>query len=116
VVAGDKCSLSTGLTSADLPPRDFDPVRVEFATESISAHSLAGLGDGIDMPDRALCAALHWQALLSLYDQLHDGAGMRAASALSRASAAEARKPRGRPVAPNLKFVDLRGMDIASSK
>jgi alkaline phosphatase D len=38
VVAGDKHSFWAGLTSADLPPRAYDPVGVEFVTGSISAQ------------------------------------------------------------------------------
>ena len=55
-VAGDKHSFWAGLTSADLPPRAYDPVGVEFVTGSISAQGLVEIGDRIVKPDHALRA------------------------------------------------------------
>ena len=110
VVAGDKHSFWAGLTSADLPPRAYDPVGVEFVTGSISAQGLAELGDRIVKPDHALRALYytgeHHEIPAINYTLLH---GVRAALALSRTSAAEARKLHNPAVAPHLKFVDLGG-------
>jgi alkaline phosphatase D len=110
VVAGDKHSFWAGLTSADLPPRAYDPVGVEFVTGSISAQGLVELGDRIVKPDHALRALYytgeHREIPAVNYTMLH---GVRAALALSRMGAEEARKLRNPAVAPHLKFVDLGG-------
>jgi alkaline phosphatase D len=110
VVAGDKHSFWAGLTSADLPPRAYDPVGVEFVTGSISAQGLVELGDRIVKPDHALRALYytgeHHEIPAINYTMLH---GVRAALALSRTSAEEARKLHNPAVAPHLKFVDLGG-------
>ena len=110
VVAGDKHSFWAGLTSADLPPRVYDPVGVEFVTGSISAQGLVEIGDRIVKPDHALRALYytgeHREIPAINYTLLH---GVRAALALSRTSAAEARKLHNPAVAPHLKFVDLGG-------
>ena len=110
VVAGDKHSFWAGLTSADLPPRAYDPVGVEFVTGSISAQGLVELGDRIVKPDHALRALYytgeHREIPAINYTLLH---GVRSALALSRTSAAEARKLHNPAVAPHLKFVDLGG-------
>ena len=110
VVAGDKHSFWAGLTSADLPPRAYDPVGVEFVTGSISAQGFVEIGDLIVKPDHALRALYytgeHREIPAVNYMYLH---GVRAALALSRTSAAEARKEHNPAVAPHLKFVDLGG-------
>jgi len=110
VVAGDKHSFWAGLTSADLPPRPYDPVGVEFVTGSISAQGLVEIGDRIVKPDHALRALYytgeHREIPAINYTLLH---GVRAALALSKTSAAEARKLHNPAVAPHLKFVDLGG-------
>ena len=110
VVAGDKHSFWAGLTSADLPPRAYDPVGVEFVTGSISAQGLVEIGDRIVKPDHALRALYYTGEQREIpainYTLLH---GVRAALALSRTSAAEARKLHNAAVAPHLKFVDLGG-------
>jgi alkaline phosphatase D len=81
VVAGDKHSFWAGLTSADLPPRDYHPVGVEFVTGSISAQGLVELGDRIVKPDHALRALYytgeHHEIPAINYTLLH---GVRAAS------------------------------------
>jgi alkaline phosphatase D len=108
VVAGDKHSFWAGLTSADLPPRAYDPVGVEFVTGSISAQGFVELADRIVKPDHALRAlyytGAHHEIPAFNYTLLH---GVRAALALSETSAAEARKLHNPAVAPHLKFVDL---------
>jgi alkaline phosphatase D len=110
VVAGDKHSFWAGLTSADLPPRAYDPVGVEFVTGSISAQGFVEIGDLIVKPDHALRALFytgeHREIPAVNYTYLH---GVRAALALSQTSAAEARKLDNPAVAPHLKFVDLAG-------
>lgn len=110
VVAGDKHSFWAGLTSADLPPRAYDPAGVEFVTGSISAQGLVEIADRIVKPDHALRALYYAGERHDIpainYLLLH---GVRAALALSRTSAAEARKLRNPAVAPHLKFVDLGG-------
>jgi alkaline phosphatase D len=110
VVAGDKHSFWAGLTSADLPPRAYDPVGVEFVTGSISAQGLVELGDRIVKPDHALRALYYTGDRREIpainFTMLH---GVRAALALSRTSADDARKLRNPAVAPHLKFVDLGG-------
>jgi len=110
VVAGDKHSFWAGLTSADLPPRAYDPVGVEFITGSISAQGLVEIGDQIVKPDHALHALYytgeHREIPAINYTILH---GVRAALALSNTSAVEARKLHNPAVAPHLKFVDLNG-------
>jgi alkaline phosphatase D len=88
VVAGDKHSFWAGLTSADLPPRAYDPVGVEFVTGSISAQGLVEIGDRIVKPDHGLSALYytgeHREIPAINYTLLH---GVRAALALSRTSA-----------------------------
>ena len=110
VVAGDKHSFWAGLTSADLPPRTYDPVGVEFVTGSIWAQGLAELGDRIVKPDHALRALYytgeHHEIPAINYTLLY---GVRAALALSRTSGVEARKLHNPEVALHLKFVDLGG-------
>jgi alkaline phosphatase D len=110
VVAGDKHSFWVGLTSADLPPRAYDPVGVEFVTGSISAQGLAEIMDRIVKPDHALRALYYAGKDHKIpafnYALLH---GVRAALALSGRSAAEARKLRNPRVAPHLKFADFGG-------
>ena len=110
VVAGDKHSFWAGLTSADLPPRAYDPVGVEFVTGSISAQGFVEIGDLIVKHDDALRALYYTGEKREIpainYTYLH---GVRAALALSRTSAAEARKLHNPEVAPHLKFVDLGG-------
>ncbi|HEX6637704.1 MAG TPA: alkaline phosphatase D family protein [Steroidobacteraceae bacterium] len=110
VVAGDKHSFWAGLTSADLPPRAYDPVGVEFVTGSISAQGLAELMDRIVEPDHVLRALYYAGERHEIpafnYAILH---GTRAALALSHASAGEARKQRNPAVSPHLKFVDFGG-------
>jgi alkaline phosphatase D len=110
VVAGDKHSFWAGLTSADLPPRDYHPVGVEFITGSISAQGFVELGELIVKPDHPLHALYytgeHREIPAVNYLYLH---GVRSALALSQTSAAEARKLRNPAVAPHLKFVDQNG-------
>jgi alkaline phosphatase D len=110
VVAGDKHSFWAGLTSADLPPRAYDPVGVEFITGSISAQGFVEIGDLIVKPDHALRALYytgeHREIPAINYTLLH---GVRAALALSKTNAAEARKLSNPAVAPHLKFLDLAG-------
>jgi len=110
IVAGDKHSFWAGLTSADLPPRAYDPVGVEFITGSISAQGFVEIGDRIVKPDHALHALYytgeHREIPAVNYLYLH---GVRAALALSKSSAAEARKLSNPSVAPHLKFMDLNG-------
>jgi alkaline phosphatase D len=110
IVAGDKHSFWAGLTSADLPPRDYQPAGVEFVTGSISAQGLAEIMDLIVKPDHPLrplyYAGEHHEIPAFNYALLH---GVRAALALSNRSAAEARKLDNPAVAPHLKFVDLGG-------
>jgi alkaline phosphatase D len=110
VVAGDRHSFWAGLTSADLPPRAYDPVGVEFITGSISAQGFVELRDRIVKPDNPLRALYytgeHREIIAVNYMYLH---GVRAALALSQTSAAEARKQSNPAVGPHLKFVDLAG-------
>lgn len=110
VVAGDKHSFWAGLTSADLPPRAYDPVGVEFVTGSISAQGLAEIMDRIVKPDHGLRALYYagkdHEIPAFNYTLLH---GVRSALALSQATAAEARELRNPAVAPHLKFVDFGG-------
>lgn len=110
IVAGDKHSFWAGLTSADLPPRAFDPVGVEFVTGSISAQGLAEIMDRIVRPDHPLRALYYAGERHEIpafnYTLLH---GVRAALALSETTPAEARKLRNPAVAPHLSFVDFGG-------
>ncbi len=110
IVAGDKHSFWAGLTSADLPPRTYQPVGVEFVTGSISAQGLAELMDLIVKPDHPLRALYYAGEKHEIpafnYTLLH---GVRAAMALSETSAAEARRLHNPAVAPHLEFVDFGG-------
>jgi alkaline phosphatase D len=110
VLAGDKHSFWAGLTSADLPPRAYHPVGVEFITGSISAQGFVELRELIvkpDDPQRALYYTGEKREIPAVnYLYLH---GVRAALALSETGAAEARKKSNPAVAPHLKFVDLAG-------
>ena len=110
IVAGDKHSFWAGLTSADLPPRVYEPMGVEFVTGSISAQGLVEIMDRIVKPDHALRALYYAGEKREIpafnFALLH---GVRAALALSSMSADAARKLRNPEVAPHLKFADLNG-------
>ena len=100
VVAGDKHSFWAGLTSADLPPRVYDPVGVEFVTGSISAQGLVELGDRIVKPEHALRALYYTGEHREIPgDQLHAAARRaRRAGAVTneRRRSEEASQPGGR--------------------
>jgi alkaline phosphatase D len=111
IVAGDKHSFWAGLATADLPPRKYDPVAVEFITGSISALGLAeampyNIKD--DDPLRALyIVGPKEDSVPSLnFAILH---GVRAALALQQGDVAKARALRNPDVSPQLSFVDLAG-------
>ena len=111
IVAGDKHSFWAGLATADLPPRKYDPVAVEFITGSISALGLAeSLPYNIkdDDPLRALyIVGPNENATPSInFAILH---GVRAALALKDGDANKARALRNPDVSPQLSFVDLAG-------
>jgi alkaline phosphatase D len=107
VVAGDKHSFWAGLTSADLPPRDYHPMGVEFITGSISAQGFVELGELIVKPDHSAArAVLHRRAPRNPLGQLHVPARR-----ARRARVVEDERRRGAAscaipaVAPHLKFV-----------
>lgn len=111
IVAGDKHSFWAGLATADLPPRAYDPVAVEFTTGSISALGLAEASPYVikeDDPLRALyLVGTKEKFIPSLnFAILH---GVRAALALRDGDAAKARALRNAQVSPQLSFVDLAG-------
>ncbi len=110
LVAGDRHSFWAGLSSADLPPRAYDPVAVEFITGSISATNT---GEALpysikdDHPLRALYLfGPKGSAVPSLnFSILH---GVRAALALGD-GVEKARALRNPEVSPHLSFVDVAG-------
>jgi alkaline phosphatase D len=111
IVAGDKHSFWAGLATADLPPRAYDPVAVEFVTGSISALGFAEASPFVikeDDPLRALyLVGTKDDFIPSInYAILH---GVRAALALKDGDAAKARALRNPDVSPQLRFVDLAG-------
>jgi alkaline phosphatase D len=115
IVAGDKHSFWAGLATADLPPRAYDPVAVEFTTGSISALGLAEASPYVikeDDPLRALyLVGTKEKFIPSLnFAILH---GVRAALALRDGDAAKARALRNAQVSPQLSFVDLAGHGYA---
>ena len=112
VVAGDKHAFWAGYPSKALPPRDFDPVGVEFITGSISAQSL-GEVQMLAPKDRPLRP-------IYVHDKA-DGAmecsfgmtlmhGVQSAFVLKETGdPAKARAARNPELAPHLKFVDHAG-------
>ncbi|HTU64983.1 MAG TPA: alkaline phosphatase D family protein [Steroidobacteraceae bacterium] len=111
IVAGDKHSFWAGLACADLPPRDYDPVAVEFVTGSISALGMAEASPYAIKPDHPLRALYLVGTKESFvpsinFTILH---GVRAALALAAGDAAKARALRNPDVSPQLSFVDLAG-------
>jgi alkaline phosphatase D len=111
IVAGDKHSFWAGLATADLPPRKYDPVALEFVTGSISAIGMGGaLPYSIkdDDPLRALyIVGPKEDAIPSInFTILH---GVRAALALQDGDVARARALRNPDVSPQLSFVDTAG-------
>jgi alkaline phosphatase D len=110
IVAGDKHSFWAGLSTADLPPRAYDPVAVEFVTGSISALGLAEASPYIikeDDPLRALYLVGNKEKFIPSinFSILH---GVRSALALQD-GVEKARALRNPDVSPNLSFVDLAG-------
>jgi alkaline phosphatase D len=85
-------------------------VGVEFITGSISAQGFVEIADLIVKPDQPLRALYytgeHREIPAVNFMYLH---GVRAALALSKMSAEEARKLSNPAVAPHLEFVDLNG-------
>jgi alkaline phosphatase D len=115
IVAGDKHSFWAGLATADLPPRKYDPVAVEFITGSISALGMAeALPYNIkdDDPLRALyIVGPKENATPSInFAILH---GVRAALALKDGDPNKARALRNPDVSPQLSFVDVAGHGYA---
>jgi len=111
IVAGDKHSFWAGLACADLPPRAYDPVAVEFITGSISALGFAEASPFAikeDNPLRALYLVGTNEKFISSinFSVLH---GVRSALALKDGDAAKARALRNPDVSPQLKFVDFAG-------
>jgi alkaline phosphatase D len=117
IVAGDKHSFWAGTFSKHLPPREFEPLAVEFITGSISSRGLAEAMEGMrrDHPLRAL--------------YVHDGPdgpmghalnmtmkhGVRAALELARTGDAEAARALSNPeVAPHIAFADNGGHGYAT--
>lgn len=120
IVAGDRHSFWAGLFSKDLPPRDFDPVGVEFITGSISSPTLAEFAEHVIQPDYPLRA-------LYIHDK-PDGSmdcalnmtlmhGVRSSLRLKETNdPAEARKLSNPEVAPHLRFADYGGHGYAAVK
>jgi len=115
IVAGDKHSFWAGLACADLPPRDYDPVAVEFITGSISA---TGTGEALPYvikdndPLRALYLVGKTPDHITSFNFtiLH---GVRAALALQDGDVAKARALRNPDVSPQLSFADVGGHGYA---
>ena len=110
IVAGDKHSFWAGLATADLPPRAYDPVAVEFITGSISATGLAEALPYVikdNDPLRALYVIGEKDNTIPSinFTILH---GVRSALAL-RDGVEKARALRNPDVSPHLSFVDLAG-------
>jgi alkaline phosphatase D len=111
IVAGDKHSFWAGLSTADLPPRAYDPVAVEFVTGSISSLGMAEASPYVikeDDPLRALYLIGNKEKFVPSinFTILH---GVRSALALKDGDVAKARALRNPQVSPNLSFVDLAG-------
>lgn len=113
IVAGDRHAFWAGLPSKHLPPRDFDPVAVEFVTGSISAQTL-GEVQRLTMPkDRPLRP-------LNIHDK-PDGSmecswnmtllhGVKSSFVLKETGdPVQARAARNPELSPHLKFLDYAG-------
>ncbi|MBN8527787.1 MAG: alkaline phosphatase D family protein [Caulobacterales bacterium] len=113
IVAGDRHAFWAGYASKTLPPRDFDPVGVEFITGSISAQG-AGEVEALTMPkDRPL-------RFVNLHDK-PDGTmestyglslrhGVRSSFVLQQTHDREQALAASNPeLAPHLKFMDPNG-------
>ncbi len=118
VVAGDRHSFWAGTVSADLPPKPFEPLGVEFITGSISASGIFEAAEYSlpkddplralylhDRPDGTVAPAMNLAAL-------H---GVRSALALHETGDVGQALARSNPeVAPHLSFVDLGGHGYAT--
>ncbi len=118
IVAGDRHAFWAGYPSKALPPRDFDPVGVEFVTGSLSAQTL-GEVQRLTLPkDRPLRA-------LNIHDR-PDGSmecswnmtlmhGVRSSLTLKETGdPVQARAARNPELAPHLKFLDYAGHGYAT--
>ena len=117
-LAGDRHAFSSGVLSAELPPKSFQPVAVEFVTGSISApglfesaeynlpknHPLRAVYLTDTGPEHPLGAAINFSIL-------H---GVRSSLALQKTGNEErALTERNPEVAPHLSFVDVGGHGYA---
>ncbi|WP_333591947.1 alkaline phosphatase D family protein [Brevundimonas sp.] len=113
IVAGDRHAFWAGYPSKTLPPRDFDPVGVEFITGSISAQGAAEV-QRLTMPkDRPLRPFyLHDKpdgSMESTYGMSLKH-GVRSSFTLQETHDREAALAVSNPeLAPHLKFVDFNG-------
>jgi alkaline phosphatase D len=117
VVAGDRHDFYAGLVSKSLPPKEFDPLGVEFITGSISQQTLFEVVERtlpkddpmrmlylIDRPDGTVIPALNVTAL-------H---GVRSTLKLKETGdMQQARAVRNPDVAPHLSFLDQGGHGYA---
>lgn len=117
IVAGDRHAFYVGLASRSLPPKEFDPVGVEFITGSISQQTLLEVAEQVLPKDDPL-------RVLHLIDQ-NDGTmipamnvtalhGVRSTLILQETGDVEkARAARNPDVAPHLSFLDQGGHGYA---
>jgi alkaline phosphatase D len=117
-VVGDRHSFVAGLLSADLPPRSFEPVGVEFITGSISAPGLAEAAEYAIKKDHPLRALYlfdppngehpHCAVNVSLMHGVNASFALQKTGDVNAAMAA-----RNAEVAPHLSFCDVGGHGYA---
>jgi alkaline phosphatase D len=118
IVVGDKHSFWAGLVSKALPPKDFDPVGVEFITGSISSQGLVEvikLGMKKEEPLRPLYLHDRPDGAIEPAINMTVRHGVRASLELQRSNdVARALALSNPAVAPHLKFADYEGHGFAT--
>jgi alkaline phosphatase D len=117
IVAGDRHAFFAGLVSKDLPPKNFEPVGVEFITGSISQQTLFEVMEAtmrkdhpmralhlIDLPDGTVIPSVNVTALHGVQSTL---------KLKETGDMEQARAVRNPDVAPHLSFLDMGGHGYA---
>jgi alkaline phosphatase D len=116
-LAGDRHAFFAGVLSRSLPPREFEPVGVEFIVGSVSAPGLFEAAKYSIAKDHPLCAAFLYQTPdngLQPAMNLSGLHGVRASLALQQTNEVSRARALSNPeVAPHLSFLDLGGHGYA---